>query len=454
MRKIIVQDGRLVSFDPDSALSVPIPFDPADPYRGIPEMEKNAYAYESLIFHMSQIEDLRKDRGKRHALINVLILTIFGILRGYTDFDNMAYDLKMDEEYFTRLLSLKHGIPSHDVFSAVFRMIDREQFMCMFINWIYSIAGIKGRHISIDGKALRAACDKVRAGKVPYVVNAFLTDCRIVIGQKMVDTKTNEIRGIPDLLGYLDIEGAVITIDAIGCQKEICDQIRAKNGHFVLPAKENQHNLHRSVEAYLDEAVRQKRREDEMIEKYKEKRIFDFPKPWNEVLDEYEEIEPKQDHGRREKRNYIVSSDTECVDREQWPHVKMIGMTIRERTVIKYDAEGNDISETTVERNTWIMSSEMTAKEFAQYVRGHWAIESSLHYVLDTTFSEDRSRARKDNAMENMAQMRRLCFNFTSLEPEVAGLSKTKVLSYFRHNPEAVINLIFNRIPETVGKEI
>lgn len=450
MRKIIVVDGKLMAYDPERPLEVPVPFDPAEPYANLPDKEKNRLAFQSLMFHLGQIEDKRHDKGKRHKLINVLILTIFGVLRGHTDFVNMVDDLKYEEEYFTKLLNLKHGIPSHDVFSAVFRMIDSEKFMMVFIDWMYSIAAIKGKHIAIDGKAVRAACDKAHSQNMPYVLNAFLTEEKIVIGQMLIDSKKNEISGIPKLLEYLDIEGAVVTIDAIGCQRTICSVIIGKGAQFVLPVKENQPALHEAILLYMEDAYKQKMKEDEMVKGYAAKAIFNFPKPWNEIVEVYEETEPKNNHGRQERRIYVVSSNTECVDKNLWPHVKMIGMTIRERTVIKYDKKGNDISETAVEVNTWIISEQMKARKFGMICRRHWAIEDSLHYTLDISFKEDGSTANKDNALENLAQIRKICFNYTNLDPHLKDKPKKRAFWYYRHHPEAVIDLLFNGIPEHI----
>ena len=444
MRKAGIQDGKLVLYDPDNVLAMPVPFDPADPYGSLPEGEKNMYAYESLIFHLSKIEDRRKEKGKKYALIDVLILTVFGILRGHTDFVNMVYDLQFEEGYFTKLLNLKHGIPSHDVFSAVFRMIDKEHFMRVFIDWMYSIARIKGKHVAIDGKAVRAACEKAHSGSVPYILNVFLADEGIVMGQMMIDKKSNEITGIPQILGCIDLDGATVTIDAIGCQREICNMIIRKGADFILPAKENQKTLHHAIEEYLSDAYQRKQVEEKLSRKYAK-----LPSECDDIRI-FTEEEPKNDHGRSEKRVYIVSDNTGCIDKELWPHVKMIGMTIRTRTTIKYDRDGNEVSETTTETNTWIVSRIMKVKEFAGYTRGHWKIENSLHYVLDMSFREDLSTAREGNALENLAQMRKICFNFTNLCDEVKNLPKKRAFTYFRHHPEAVIDLIFNKIPEII----
>ena len=183
------------------------------------------HTMKSLYNHFSILEDPRDIRGKRHELINILIMTIYGILCGYTDFTNLADFLKVHEEYFTSLLDLKYGTPSHDTLSNVFAVIDSTKFINLFIEWIKEIIKENGTHLSIDGKAIKSARDKINGGNTPYIVSAFLSDIGISVGQVKVDDKSNEITAIPELIQLLDIKGKIITIDAIGTQKEICNLI-------------------------------------------------------------------------------------------------------------------------------------------------------------------------------------------------------------------------------------
>ena len=415
-------------------------------------MNRNSAEMESLIHIFSTIEDPRRDRGKRHRLIDIFILTIFGLLWGHTDFVNMADELSYHESYFTEMLGLKHGIPSHDVFSAVYRVIDPERFLMCFIEWIGTAAELKGKHISIDGKALRAACDKVHNGKMPYIVNAFLVDQNLVIGQLRVDEKTNEIKGIPDLMEYLDLDGVTVSIDAIGTQKEICEKIvQEKNGDYVLPVKENQSEMHEMIQGYFDANVKDYQREVRQKEEYA-KRKLTIESDLLKQMSSYTESET--DHGRIEKRTYYTSTDVSCIDKKNWPTVQCIGYTIRERLVIrrdKYDEAVNDPP--SVEVNTWIMSRQMSASEFRDYSRGHWAVENSLHYVLDTQLYEDRSNARKDHAMENLSLMRKLVLNLKNLDPTASTKTTKATFNYFRNNPDAVWDLILKKIPDHYEKK-
>ena len=179
----------------------------------------------TLYNHFEILEDPRDIRGKRHELINILIMTIYGILCGYTDFTNLADFLKVHDDYFIHLLNLKYGTPSHDTLSNVFSLIDSKKFMELFIEWIKQIINDNGIHLSIDGKAVKSARDKINGGNTPYIVSAFLSDIGISIGQVKVDDKSNEITAIPELIELLDIENKIITIDAIGTQEDICNLI-------------------------------------------------------------------------------------------------------------------------------------------------------------------------------------------------------------------------------------
>ncbi|NCC45238.1 MAG: ISAs1 family transposase, partial [Clostridia bacterium] len=220
---------------------------------------------------MGSIEDPRDNRGKRHKLLDIFIMTVFGLLWGHTDFTNMVIDLKYHEVYFTELLGLENGIPSHDTFSAAFSIINPAEFLECFIQWIADLTRPQGKHVAIDGKAIRAACEKVYCKKVPMLINALIADTGICIGQLRIDAKTNEIKGIPDLLDWLDLRGAVVTTDAIGCQKDITRILLDKGADFVLPVKDNQENLHKNIKLEMDTIIAQQRLEASAAREYAEK---------------------------------------------------------------------------------------------------------------------------------------------------------------------------------------
>ena len=215
--------------------------------------------------------------------------------------------------------------------------------------------------------------------------------------------------------------------------------------------------MHESIELYAEDAYEQWLREEEQLREHREKgyrtKGDQLYLPWHKKLEVYHEIDPKAAHGREPgDRKYIVINDTSMIDKEQWPHVKAVGYTIRKRTEIKRK-DGVDVSETTVETNTWILSRKMTAKEFGKISRGHWTIENKLHGVTDYSFREDWSTARKDNAIENLAQMRKICYNFMTLDPAVSGMTKKKAFNYYRRNTDGIIRLIFTEIPKSEHPE-
>ena len=180
-------------------------------------------------------------------------MTIYGLLFGLKDFVNIADYMKLNEEYFTKLLGLENGTPSHDCLSDLFARIDPEKFMEIFIKWTEDILKSRnGKTISIDGKAVRSATDKINNGNIPYIVSAFIGEIGLSIGQVKVDDKSNEITAIPDLLDLIEIEGATITIDAIGTQFEIAKKIVSKGGHYVLKVKKNQPELLKQIKSQFN----------------------------------------------------------------------------------------------------------------------------------------------------------------------------------------------------------
>lgn len=395
----------------------------------------------------STIEDPRDNRGKRHKLLDICILTIFGLLWGHTDFTNMVIELRYHEAYFTELLGLANGIPSHDTFSAAFSIINPAEFLECFIQWIVDLTRTKGKHVAIDGKAVRAACEKVYRKKVPMLINALMVETGICIGQLKVEAKTNEIKGIPDLLGWLDIEGAIVTTDAIGCQKDIIKILVHKGADFVLPVKDNQSSMHKDISLEMDTIIAQQQLEEAAAKEYAAKGIK-IETPLTDKLEIHQELD--RGHSRIERRTYYVWNDTACICKDEWPEVASVGMAVRERLIIHRVESGEIIDEKpTVEIETYIISRHMTAEEFACFSRHHWAIENSLHWVLDDALREDRCTARKGHATENLGLMRKIVYNLLKMDDAVQNMSVRAKQVYFRNNPDAVCRLIFDVIPGT-----
>ncbi len=391
------------------------------------------------------IEDPRDNRGKRHKLLDIFIMTVFGLLWGHTDFTNMVIELKYHEEYFTELLGLENGIPSHDTFSTAFSIINPAEFLECFIQWIVDLTRPQGKHVAIDGKAIRAACEKVYRKKVPILINALMVDTGICIGQLRVEAKTNEIKGIPDLLDWLDLRGAVVTTDAIGCQKDITKILLGKGADFVLPVKDNQANLHKDIKLEMDTIIAQQQLEASAAKEYAEKGIK-IAMPLTDMLGIHQEFD--KGHSRIERRTYYVWNDASCVFKDEWPDVAAVGMAVRERLVIHRGEDGEITDEEpTVETETYIISRPMNAEEFACFSRHHWAIENSLHWVLDDALREDRCTARKGHATENIGLMRKIIYNLLKLDSDVQHMSVRAKQIYYRNNPDAVCRLLFEVVP-------
>ena len=255
------------------------------------------------------LDDPRCDQGKKYPLIDIIILALYGVLIGFTDFTNMSYYLKKREKELTERLSLEKGVPSHDVFSDVFRALDIEAFMKLFVEWVKGIAYKKsGKHIAIDGKAVRAATKKCENGNIPYIISAFMCGCGLSVGQTEVGEKTNEIPEIPRLLDLIDITECFITIDAIGTQTEIMDKIMEKEGHFCLQLKKNQRTAFEDVELFFKD-----------MEENDRKRFA--------AMDSYSEVQ--KDHGRIEKREYRIFAEDDEIKKlldPKWGHVNCLGM--------------------------------------------------------------------------------------------------------------------------------
>jgi predicted transposase YbfD/YdcC len=406
------------------------------------------YKFESLntlaaIF--GSIEDPRDNRGKRHKLLDIFIMSVFGLLWGHTDFTNMVIDLKYHEEYFTELLGLENGIPSHDTFSAAFSIINPEEFLECFIQWIADLTRPEGKHVAIDGKAIRAACEKVYRKKVPMLINALMVDTGICIGQLKVEAKTNEIKGIPELLDWLDLNGAVVTTDAIGCQKDITKMLLGKGADFVLPVKDNQENLHKDIKLEMGTIIAQQQLEASAAKEYSKKGIK-IATPLTDMLGIHQEFD--KCHSRIERRTYYVLNDSSCIFKDEWPDVAAIGMVVRERLVIHRGEDGEIMDEQpTVETESYIISRKMSAEEFACYSRRHWTIENGLHWVLDDALREDRCTARKGHATENIGLLRKIVYNLLKLDDDVKNMSVRAKQIYYRNNPRAVCRLLFEVVP-------
>ena len=373
----------------------------------------------TLFNHFELLEDPRDIRGKKHELVNIMIMTIYGILCGYTDFTNLADFLKVHEDYFTNLLNLEHGTPSHDTLSKVFSIIDSKKFLELFIEWINQIITGNGLHISIDGKAVKSARDKINGGNTPYIVSAFLSDIGISIGQVKVDDKSNEITAIPELIDLLDIEGKIITIDAIGTQENICNLItsKSKKGNYILKVKDNQKDLKDDIKTYFNLGLK---RDDTNIAIW--------------------ETDYEKDHGRIEKRTYYLSYEIDCIsDKDKWKSVKAIG-----RVDVKRIVNNNE----KITKHLFILSDTFNIQTFINTTREHWNIECGLHWRLDVILDEDHSRNRQGNSINNLSLIRKIVFNLARLDKSMGDkLTLKQKMTRYTSDFNNIENLIFNVIP-------
>lgn len=372
----------------------------------------------NLFERFEVLEDPRDIRGKKYKLIDILIMTIYAILCGQEDYVNIAYFMKLKEEYFKDLLGLENGTPSHDCLSDLFAMVDCKKFMEIFIEWTKEIVEKKtNRNISIDGKAIRSATDKINGKNIPYIVSAFLSDIGISIGQVKVDDKSNEITAIPDLLDLIDIEGAIITIDAIGTQEEIANKIVKKGGHYILKVKDNQKELKKDIKRYFE----------------KQNNLYG-----NNEINYYKTIE--KDHGRSEIREYFLSYNIETIsNKEKWSTVKAIAY-------VKIETMTNE--EVKTSENYYIIDHQIEINKLSESIRSHWNIECGLHWRLDVIMNEDHSRNRVKNSINNLSILRKIVFNLASLDNSFGKVPLKRKLTNYMLDFSKIERLIFEVIPK------
>ena len=371
----------------------------------------------NLFERFEVLEDPRDERGKKYKLIDILIMTIYGLLCGLKDFTNIADFMKLKEDYFTKLLNLENGTPSHDCLSDLYASIDSKQFMKIFIEWTKDILEKKtGKKISIDGKAIKSATDKINNGNIPYIVSAFIGEIGLSIGEVKVDDKSNEITAIPELLDLLDIEGATITIDAIGTQADIVNKIVNKGGHYVLPVKDNQRILKKEIKSKFDS--------------------------YNNLLGNPEVFHKStvdKDHGRIEEREYYLTYNTSKItDKEKWKTVNAVAYMRVTRT---------EQDETTITDNYYIIDNKIEINKLIDAIRDHWNIECGLHWRLDVILDEDHSTNKVGNSIENLSIIRKIIFNLASLDNRFGKVPLQRKLTRYMLDFENIEKLIFEVIP-------
>jgi predicted transposase YbfD/YdcC len=326
--------------------------------------------------HFAELTDPRR-REVTYPLINVVVIAICAVVCGADDFVAIADFGRARRDWLSRFLDLTNGIPSHDRFNAIFAALKPGEFEACPLSWITALHEITGGQvIAIDGKTLRRSFDTASSKAAIHMVSAWATANHISPAQVVVDQKSNEITAIPRLLEMLDLSGALVTIDAMGCQTEIAERIGGAGGDYRLAVKGNQPTLHRGIVAFFadhleDHFARARARHHETHER---------------------------GHGREEWRFYTICRAPEDLpDGARWTGLKAIGVSITDSV-----RDGKNCCEA----RHYILSRYLSARRFAEAVRGHWGIES-MHWQLDVTFGEDQSRTRLGHADANFSVLRR-----------------------------------------------
>jgi predicted transposase YbfD/YdcC len=349
----------------------------------------------SIKKHFRGLSDPRVVGRTRHLLLDIIVMAICGVIGNCDDWPDIALFAQQRESWFKRFLKLPGGVPSHDTFERVFAALDPRGFERCCLAWLREVADLVGvGHIAIDGKTL---CGSAGATLGPlHLVSAWATQAHLVLGQVAVDGKSNEITAIPKLLELLDLQGALVTIDAIGCQRAIAKQIVAGGGDYVLVVKGNQGRLLADIQETVAAAL-------------------DGELPAGTVR---QFTTTERDHGRQEERSCVMVQHVASIrDRQLWPGLTTVGMCRRERTVN---------GQTSTEVCYFIGSRRMGARRYAQALRSHWGIENNLHWQLDVSFSEDASRIENRHGATNFALFRKMALSLLKQHPRKDSIARKR----------------------------
>jgi len=355
----------------------------------------------SLEEHFSSVTDPRGPNIE-HQHFDIIAIAILGTIYGadgWVEIEQFGYQ-KLN--WLKQYLYLPKGIPSHDTFGRVFSLIDPEEFQASFMKWVKALHQItQGQVIGIDGKQMRGSHEHRKGKRAIYMVSAWAEQNHLVLGQRQVAEKSNEITAIPELLRLLAIKGCIVTIDAIGTQTKIAKQIIQAEGDYLLAVKHNQGKLYRDLEMLFS---------------------YDRQQGFEDAPYDYDK-EVKKGHGRIDVRECWATSDPEYLasvgQAKKWANLQSIIMIVRRRIIN---------GEETIKIRFYISSLQADAKRILRATRQHWSIENGLHWVLDIAFNEDRSRVRKDHAPANLAVLRHMAVNLLKQETSAKGGIKAKRL--------------------------
>lgn len=359
-----------------------------------------------FIKHFSVIQDPRVERTKKHLLVDIIAIALCAVICGAKEWEEIENYGEEKEEWLKTFLELPNGIPSHDTFARVFSRLDPGEFQEAFLGWIKDLSSLlEGEVIAIDGKTLRGSHERSKGKKALHMVSAWATAQNLSLGQIKVDDKSNEITAVPKLLDSLQLKGAIVTIDAMGCQKSIADKITEKEADYILAVKENQGTLHESMENTFKRA--------------KELNFEGMVYSCDETVD--------GDHGRIETRRCTVLPLMYLHQfKLKWKHLQSLILIETDRRI--KGGEG------ATEKRYYISTLPSDAGEINRAVRAHWRIENNLHWCLDITFREDECRIRKGHAPENFSMLRRLVLSLLKQEATFKGSLKKKQFKALMNN--------------------
>ena len=351
-----------------------------------------------LLRHFRKLKDPRINRRKLHSLEAILVMAICAVIAGANDFQQIALFAHKRQDWLLRFLKLPNGVPSHDTFERLFARLEPLTFQKCFASWMNAwYAHLTGKHLAIDGKAVSGSASPRKGFRCLHLVNVWATQANLCLGLVACDADSNEITAIPKLLSLLELQGALVTIDAEGCQKKIAEQVVEAEADYLLVVKENQGKLYKDIQACFERAAE---------------------KEFQGVQSSYYE---KDDvgHGRVENRCCVVIQEPEgMTERDNWPSLNVIGMY----QSVRKDGNG----ESSFEVRYFIGSKRAQARYYGRALRDHWRVENNLHWRLDVAFREDASRVRHRTAASNLAVVRRLALNLAQQEKTPMSIAKKR----------------------------
>lgn len=367
----------------------------------MPKSEPQNGPSPSFIEAFSFVPDPRSSKSRRHPLINIIVIAYCGVLCGADNWVAIETWAKAKRTWLEGFLDLSNGVPSHDTFGRVFSILSPDAMQRAFVTWTRGLdVDLQGRVVAIDGKTMRRSHDRSRNRSPVHMVNAWCTEAGVALGQVATDQKSNEITAIPQLLETLFLKGAIVTLDAMGCQRNIAAAIRARDADYILAAKGNQPKLLEAIQESFDDALEQEEFPDELT-------CFE---------------EEESGHGRRVRRTvWVLPVPKKSELRELWADLNSMVF------IESYRAVGDKES---MEHRFYISSlqAQSSADMHARAIRAHWGVENGLHWVLDIAFREDESRVRIGHAAENMARLRQMSLNVLKQEKTLKVGIKNKRL--------------------------